>query len=143
MPPDPPWEKGHTRLFHKTSCLLRYLLNWIARPARALFTFVHCFAVVCKTIAKFEDLLRTSALEDELSFSPVNFLPRKLRTVPTIVIAHTFCASRDNWISYRRCLLIREYIRAVQNYSDKAELSKSALGIQKKIGGTHAFFRNN
>ena len=26
----------------------------------------------------------------------------KLRTVPTIVIAHTFCASPDTRISYRR-----------------------------------------
>ena len=28
------------------------------------------------------------------------------RTVPTIVITHTFCASRDTRISYQRCLLI-------------------------------------
>ena len=28
-----------------------------------------------------------------------------LRTVPTIVIAHTFCASPDTWISYRQCLI--------------------------------------
>ena len=30
----------------------------------------------------------------------------RLRTVPTIVVAHTFCASPDTRISYRRCLLI-------------------------------------
>ena len=30
-----------------------------------------------------------------------------LRTVPTIVIAHTFCASPDTRISYRQCLLIQ------------------------------------
>ena len=30
-----------------------------------------------------------------------------LRTVPTIVIAHTFCASPDTRISYRHCLLIQ------------------------------------
>ena len=29
-----------------------------------------------------------------------------LRTGPTIVIAHTFCASPDTRISYRQCLLI-------------------------------------
>ena len=29
-----------------------------------------------------------------------------LRTVPTIVTAHTFCASRDTRVSYRWCLLI-------------------------------------
>ena len=39
----------------------------------------------------------------------------QLRTVPTIVIAHTFCASRDTRISYRRCLLIQEYFCAVKN----------------------------
>ena len=36
-----------------------------------------------------------------------------LRTVPTIVIAHTFCASPDTRISYRRCLLIQGYFCAV------------------------------
>ena len=36
-----------------------------------------------------------------------------LRTVPTIVIAHTFCASPDTRISYRRCLLIQRYYCAV------------------------------
>ena len=30
-----------------------------------------------------------------------------LRTVPTIVIAHMFCASPDTRISYRQCLLIQ------------------------------------
>ena len=34
------------------------------------------------------------------SFASGNF-PDKLRTVPTIVTAHTFCASRDTRISYR------------------------------------------
>ena len=34
-------------------------------------------------------------------------IPGTLRTVPTIVIAHTFCASPDTWISYRQCLLIQ------------------------------------
>ena len=36
-----------------------------------------------------------------------------LRTVPTIVIAHTFCASPDTRIFYRRCLLIQGYFCAV------------------------------
>ena len=31
-----------------------------------------------------------------------------LRTVPTIVIAHTFCASPDTRISNRQCLLIMQ-----------------------------------
>ena len=36
-----------------------------------------------------------------------------LRTVPTIVIVHTFCASWDTRISYRWCLLIQGYFCAV------------------------------
>ena len=36
-----------------------------------------------------------------------------LRTVPTIVISHTFCASPDTRISYRRCLLIQGNFGAV------------------------------
>ena len=40
-------------------------------------------------------------------------LKTHLRTVPTIVIAHTFCASPDTRISYRQCLLIPGYFCAV------------------------------
>ena len=36
-----------------------------------------------------------------------------LRTVPTIVIAHSFCASPDTLISYRQCLLIQGYFCVV------------------------------
>ena len=36
-----------------------------------------------------------------------------LRTVPTIVIAHTFCASPNTRISYRQCLPIQVYFWAV------------------------------
>jgi len=36
-----------------------------------------------------------------------------LRTVPTIVTAHTFCASPDTRISHRQCLLIQGYFCAV------------------------------
>ena len=49
-----------------------------------------------------------------------------LTTVPTIVIAHMFCTSRDTWISYRRCILVQGYFCAVQNYAEKAELSKGS-----------------
>ena len=55
--------------------------------------------------------------------------------VPTIVIAHTFCASRDTRISYRRCLLIQGYFCAVQNYAEKAELSKCSWYPKRKFGG--------
>ena len=36
-----------------------------------------------------------------------------LRKVPTIVTAHTFCASRDTRVSYGWCPLIQEYFCAV------------------------------
>ena len=39
--------------------------------------------------------------------------PLFLRPVPTIVIAHTFCASSDTRISYRQCLLTQGYFCAV------------------------------
>ena len=57
-----------------------------------------------------------------------------LRTVPAIVIAHTFYASRDNRISYRRCLLIQGYFCAVQNYAEKVELSKCSWYPKRKLG---------
>ena len=42
-----------------------------------------------------------------------NQVIRSLRTVPTIVTAHTFCASRDTRVSYGWCLLIQGYFCAV------------------------------
>ena len=59
--------------------------------------------------------------------------------MPTIVIAHTFCASRDTRISYRRCLLIRGYFCAVQKYAEKAELSKCSWYPKRKLGVTTHF----
>ena len=59
--------------------------------------------------------------------------------LPTIVIANTFCASRDTRISYGLCLLIQGYFLAVQNYAEKAELSKCSWYPKKKIGCNHAF----
>ena len=67
-----------------------------------------------------------------------------LRKVPTIVIVHPFCLSQDTRISYGWCLLIQGYFCAVQNYAEKAELSiKVILVSKKKIGGNHAFLRDN
>ena len=59
--------------------------------------------------------------------------------MPTIVTAHTFCASRDTRISYRRCLLIQEYFFAVQNYAEKAEISKYSCYPKRKLGVTMHF----
>ena len=62
-----------------------------------------------------------------------------LRTVPTIVIAHTFCASRDTRISYGWCLLIQGYFCAVQDYAEKAKLSKCSWYTKRKLGVTTHF----
>ena len=53
-----------------------------------------------------------------------------LRTVPTIVITHTFCLSRDTWISYGWCLLIQGYFCGFKAMRQK-QTSASTLGIQK------------
>ena len=62
-----------------------------------------------------------------------------LRTVPTIVIAHTVSASRDTRISYGWCLLIQGYFWAVQSYAEKAELSKCSWYPKRKLGVTTHF----
>ena len=62
-----------------------------------------------------------------------------LRTVPTIVIAHTVCASRGTRISYGWCLLTQGYFCAVQNYAEKEELSKCSWYPKRKVGVTMHF----
>ena len=59
--------------------------------------------------------------------------------MPTIVVAHTFCVSRDTRISYRPCLLIQGYFGAVQNYAEKSELSKFSWYPKRKLGVTMHF----
>ena len=59
--------------------------------------------------------------------------------MPTIVTAHTFCASRDTRISYGLCLLIQGYFCAVQNYGEKEELSKFSWYPKRKLGVTTHF----
>ena len=41
-----------------------------------------------------------------------------LRTVPTFVTAHTFCAYGDALISYGWYLLIQGYLRALKPYGE-------------------------
>ena len=57
-----------------------------------------------------------------------------LRTVPTIVTAHTFCASLDARVSYRWCLLIQEYFAQFKTIRRKQNLP-NAFGISKEIWG--------
>ena len=59
-----------------------------------------------------------------------------LRTVPTIVMVHTFCASPDTRISYRQCLLIPGSFCAVLNYPEKVDLSEYSWYPKRKLGVT-------
>ena len=67
------------------------------------------------------------------------FGDEKLRMVPTIGIAHTFCASRDTQISYGWYLLIQGYFCTVQTYAEKEELSKCSRYQKRKFGVTTHF----
>ena len=67
------------------------------------------------------------------------FLKRELRAVPTIVIAHTFCASPDTRISCRQCLLIQGYFCAFQNYPEKLDLRKYSWSPKRQLRVTMHF----
>ena len=54
--------------------------------------------------------------------------------MPTTIIAHTFCASRDTRIPYGWCLLMHGYFCAVQSYAEKAEHSKCSWYPKRKLG---------
>ena len=65
------------------------------------------------------------------------FIPEQnciLRTVPTIVTAHTFCASRNTRVSYGWCLLIQGYFARFKSMGRKQNLP-NALGISKEKWG--------
>ena len=59
--------------------------------------------------------------------------------VPTFVTAHTFCASRDTRVSCEWCPVMQGYFYAVQNYAEKAELSKCSWYPKIKLGVTMHF----
>ena len=67
----------------------------------------------------------------------------KLSTVPTFVTAHTFCASRDTRVSYRWRLLIQGYFLRDLKLSGESRTQQVLLVSKTKIGGNHAFFRDN
>ena len=66
-----------------------------------------------------------------------------LRTVPTFVTAHTFCASQDTRISYGWCLLIKGYFGGVLKICGESRTLQVLLVSKKKIGRSHVFFRDN
>ena len=69
-------------------------------------------------------------------------LSSPLRTVPSIVIAHTFCTSRDTRISYGWCFTAGIFLRG-SKLCGKSRTQQVLLVSKKKIGGNHAFFRDN
>ena len=54
-----------------------------------------------------------------------------LRTLPTFLTAHTFCASRDTGLSCGWCLLIQDIFAQFKTMRRKQILA-SALGSQKE-----------
>ena len=66
----------------------------------------------------------------------------KLRTVPSFVASHTFCASRDTWV-YGWCLVIQGYFLRDLKLCGESRPEQVLLVSKKKIGGNHAFFRDN
>ena len=78
-------------------------------------------------------------LNGSLLLSPSPSRSLDLRTMPTIVIAHTFCAFPDTRISHRRRILIQGYFCAVKNYPEKVDLSKYSWYPKRKLGVTMHF----
>ena len=62
-----------------------------------------------------------------------------LRMVPLFVTVHTFCASRDIRVSFKRNLpLVEQYFCVVYDYVEKADLSKGYQNPNRKLGlATH------
>ena len=75
--------------------------------AEELQAFINIRAILLDVIRHLEAGDLDSNMIDALYFR-LDWL-HGLRTVPTIVIAHTFCASPDTRISYHQCLLIQGY----------------------------------
>ena len=95
-----------------------------------------CWTHPCKPLCF---LFRFRELATRDPFEALRYLQVTLRTVATIVIADTFCASRDTQISYGWRLLIQGYFCAVKNYAEKAELSTCSWYPKRKLGVTMHF----
>ena len=66
------------------------------------------------SVSNFDDLInKARTYTANLCAAAGKEILTSLRTVPTIVMADTFCASPDTRISYRQCLLIQGYFCAV------------------------------
>ena len=79
------------------------------------------------------------SLATKCMFLQIQFV---LRTVPTIVTAHMFCASRDPRASYGWCLLKHGYFCALK-LCGESRTQQVILMSKKKSWGNHTFFRYN
>jgi len=102
--------------------ICEFLWSLTNQNAWFCFLFLHCLKKNCTALNQsewrnfFMYIIsgRKIHLKSLLYRLPlINGLYTALRTVPTVVIAHTFCASLDTWISYRQCLLIQGYFCVV------------------------------
>ena len=87
-------------LLHYIRCKLRYDRHQAPKALLRVIT-PQCNSAISRVFSNLKMAEKTPM---------ASILKREnLRTVPTIVVAHTFCASPDTRISYRRCLLIQGY----------------------------------
>ena len=70
-------------------------------------------------------------------------LRHKVKDSAYFVTAHTFCASRDTRVSYGWCLLNTGIFLRGLKLCRESRIYQVLLVSKKKIGGNHAFFRDN
>ena len=106
---------------------------------RLLCTSGKCRSILKHVLKRYDN--RKSCLRPVVSLSHATKIApcKSAQRMPTIVIAHTLCPSRDTRISYRQCLLIQGYFCALQNYAEKAEFSKCSWYPKRKLGVTTHF----
>jgi len=82
---------------------------------------------------------KIAVIIEQVSAREINCLSYdELRTVPPLVTAHTFCASRDIQGSQGICPLIQQYFCMNYDYVEKADLSKGYQNPKRKFGeGTY------
>ena len=93
-----------------------------------------CISLVAKNNSLLKPIPTNSRIRKTLS------MVADLRTAPTIVIAHTFCASRDTLISNGWYLLIQGYFCAVWNYPEIVGLGKYSEYPTRNLGVTIHFW---
>ena len=72
------------------------------------------------------------------------FILSRVKDVPTFVTAHTFCASRDTWVSFLWVVPTNTgiFLRGLK-LCGESRTWQVRLVSKKKMWGNHAFFRDN